>query len=396
MDKSTVYELVKSVIGLDYFKVGTSGIDRAVNLRRAQTSNESTDDYIVYLEKSGGDELALLIEEIVVPETWFFRDRVPFEYLSEYVAGDWLSKRREEKLNILSFPCSTGEEPYSIAMALKQIGLPADLVKIDAYDISSRHVETARRGIYRENSFRGDSDETYKSFFDHQGSLYYLNDEIRAMVRFRQGNILEAGSLLGKVHYDIIFCRNLLIYLEQETQLRVCKALVDSLNPGGAFFVGHAEVNSVSRLSQLEPVQQHGAFAFVNPKKEVVPVQDKSVSEIIRERPDQNDSAIVSRFLQQAEQLIETGDLVAARYLCESAVEMAPLTARSFYLLATISRKKEDWLSAKTYLQKVLYLEPEHFQALEQLLECADHLGDKDLSASLMQRIERLRSRMVL
>ena len=397
MDKSTVYELVKSAIGLDYFKVGTCGIDRAVHLRQMQTSNASTDDYITYLEKSGGGELALLIEEIIVPETWFFRDRTPFEYLAQYVTNDWLDKRGERRLNILSFPCSTGEEPYSIAMVLKRIGLPVDLVNIDAFDISGRCVETARRGIYRENSFRGDGDETYKSFFDHQGSLYYLSDEIRQMVNFRQGNILEADSLLSHNRYDMVFCRNLLIYLEQETQLHVCKSLVNSLIPGGVFFVGHAEVNSVLRLEELAPVKHKGAFVFTRRDHEIARAKsrDRSPAEIIHDRPDQNDGAIVSRFLHQAEQLIESGDLVAARYLCQSAVEMAPLTVRGFYLLATISRMKDDWLTAKTLYQKVMYLDPAHIEALKQLMECAHQLDDKALFSSLTQRIERLRSRLV-
>ncbi|NOX27812.1 MAG: hypothetical protein GXP21_06450 [Gammaproteobacteria bacterium] len=396
MDKSTVYELVKSAIGFDYFKVGTSGIDRAVNLRRTKTDNASTEEYIAYLRKSGGNELALLIEEIVVPETWFFRDRTPFDYLAQYVTGEWLDNRGERRLNILSFPCSTGEEPYSIAMVLKQIGVPKDLINIDAFDISGRCVETARRGIYRENSFRGDEDSRCQRFFDRQGSLYYLDDEVREMVNFRQGNILETSTLLARHKYDIIFCRNLLIYLETDTQLQVCQSLVDSIVPGGVFFVGHAEVNSVQRLSQLESVKHKGAFVFIKAEKKSARLAkpEKNSVNAVRNRPNQNDAAIVNRFLIQAEQLIDASDFIAARYLCQSAVEMAPLNSRGFYLLATIARKKEDWLTAKTLYQKVLYLDSEHMAALEQLMECAKQLDDEGLLTLTTQRIERLRSRM--
>lgn len=395
MNKSTVYELVKSSIGLDYYKVGTCGIDRAVNIRRTKTEHATTEEYIAFLRKSAGDELALLIEEIVVPETWFFRDRTPFDYLAQYVTGEWLDKRGERRLNILSFPCSTGEEPYSIAMVLKQIGVPKDLINIEAFDISGRCIETARRGIYRENSFRGDEDIRYQSFFDRQGGLYYLDDEVREMVNFRQGNILEANTLLGRHKYDIIFCRNLLIYLEADTQLQVCKSLVDSIVPGGMFFVGHAEANSVQRLSQLDPVAQKGAFVFTKAEKKPARLEKptKNSAKSMHDRPDNNDAAVVNRFLAQAEQLIDASDFIAARYLCESAVEMAPLNSRGFYLLATISRKKEDWLSAKTLYQKVLYLESDNIAALEQLVECAKHLEDEGLLTLTKQRIERLRAR---
>jgi len=395
MDKSTTYELVKSAIGLDYFKVGTCGIDRAVNLRRIRTNNETVDEYIAYLEKSGGDELALLIEEIIVPETWFFRDRTPFDYLSHYVTSDWLNKRGERSLNVLSFPCSTGEEPYSIAMVLAKIGLPADLINIDACDISSRCIETARRGIYRANSFRGDEGEAYRDLFSHQGGLYYLNDEIRTMVDFRQANILNAESVLGLDKYDIIFCRNLLIYLEQDMQFHVCESLVSRLTVGGAFFVGHAEVNSVARLSQLEQVRQPGAFAFIkSAEKATLPGdQPSDMFSSAGGRPVNSDSMVANRLLQQAEQLIDTGDLAAARYLCESAVEMEPFLNKGFYLLATIASKKEDWLTAQTLFHKVLYLDPAHIEALQQLLECARHLGDEELCLTLNARLSRMRAR---
>ncbi len=399
MDKSTVYELVKSVIGLDYFKVGTCGIDRAVNLRRMVTHNNTTDEYIAYLEKSSGDELALLVEEIIIPETWFFRDHTPFDFLSHYVTNDWLNKHADRQLNILSFPCSSGEEPYSIAMVLRQIGLPADLINIDAYDISGRGIEVARRGVYRENSFRGDDGKEYRGMFSRQGSLYYLNDAMRNMINFRQGNILDAEALLAGENYDIIFCRNLLIYLEQSTQLQICRSLVGSLSVGGAFLVGHAEVNLVARacLSGLRQVKQHGAFAFIKVEDEKIAVTRDEQQErafATSRRLMNSAGTTVNRLLHQAEQLIEVGDLAAARYLCKSVVEMSPLSSRSFYMLATIATKKEDWLAAQTLFHKVLYLDSSHIEALQQLLECAYQLGDKAQAAKLAARLARMRSRL--
>ena len=123
-------------------------------------------------------ELEELIELVVVPETWFFSDRKPFTFLEHYVKSEWLPNRNNGILRLLSIPCSTGEEPYSLAMLLLNAGLTPDKFRIDAVDISKKALLKATNAVYNQNSFRGEdlpqreryfqqtADQSFKNSFD--------------------------------------------------------------------------------------------------------------------------------------------------------------------------------------------------------------------------------------
>ena len=166
-------------------------------------------------------ELQALIEEVVIPESWFFRDEVPFRYFQEHVRAGWVANPARSPLRVLSIPCAGGEEPYSIVIALIEIGLDARRFQVDAVDVSTRRLEVARRGVFSSNAFRG-SDLSFRDrYFRSRPEGFEIDPALRRRIRFLQGSILDPGLLAGEPGFDVVFCRNLLIYLDEPSRVRV-------------------------------------------------------------------------------------------------------------------------------------------------------------------------------
>ena len=195
------------------------------------------------------DELASVLSN---NETYFFRERAQLDVL----AGEGVDEaiRSGGKLRIWSSACSTGEEPYTIAMMLldgKRI-VPSN-VTIRASDLSPRALEKAKTGFYRELSFRATPPEMVHKYFRPFEQGFFVTDEVKRMVEFFRINLLDARAVAGVGIHDAIFCRNVLIYFDKPTQKRVVEAFAQALRPGGFLFLGHAE--SIMRLTDLyDPV----------------------------------------------------------------------------------------------------------------------------------------------
>ncbi|WP_143179239.1 CheR family methyltransferase, partial [Pseudomonas aeruginosa] len=232
--------LLKSRIGLDASSVGSAVIERAVRQRMSGLALHDEDEYWMRLNGSPG-EVQTLIEAVVVPETWFFRYPESFTTLARLAFERLPSLGGGRALRILSLPCSTGEEPYSIVMALLDAGLSEYLFEVDALDVSARVIERASLGVYGRNSFRGDELGFRDRHFSEVADGYQLAEQVRRKVRFRCGNLLDPGLLAGEAPYDFVFCRNLLIYFDRPTQSEVVEVLKRLLRPDGAMFIGPAE-----------------------------------------------------------------------------------------------------------------------------------------------------------
>jgi len=195
---------------------------------------------------------------VVVPEPWFFRSKTPFDAvnkcLSEMVAA-------RESLKILSFPCATGEEPYSIAMWLMAAGFSEADFNIDGVDVSKRALTKARRGIYGQHSFREDEVNIKDKFFKKTRSGYQILPEVKKHVAFSKANIIIDSICPSGEYYDIIFCRNLLIYFDRDTQNIVLDKLRLILKDGGVLFVGHAETTQIKK-EYFTKINMPKAFAY--------------------------------------------------------------------------------------------------------------------------------------
>ena len=164
-------------------------------------------------------------------------------------------------LRILSLPCSTGEEPYSIAMALLDAGLKPHQFKVDGMDVSPLSVEKARRALYGKNSFRGQDIAFRDRHFSAEGEGYRLSDRVLEQVRLQVGNLLDPALLASEPPYDFVFCRNLLIYFDQPTQRQVFEVLKRLTHVDGVLFIGPAEGGLLGRFG-MRSIGIAQSFAF--------------------------------------------------------------------------------------------------------------------------------------
>jgi chemotaxis protein methyltransferase CheR len=183
-----------------------------------------------------------VVEAMTTNETFFFRDKIPFDHLRQTVLPALMQARANRRsLRIWCAAASTGQEPYSIAMCVKEFaGLAGWRVEIVATDLSQEVLEKSKAGIYSQFEVqRGLPIQMLVRYFTQVGELWQLNADIRAMVQHRQLNLLEEFSHVGT--FDVIFCRNVLIYFDQETKAGVFERLARSIEPDGVLTLGAAE-----------------------------------------------------------------------------------------------------------------------------------------------------------
>lgn len=198
------------------------------------------------VEKMRGGASALtteVVEAMTTNETFFFRDKIPFDHLKEAVIPALVQARAARRsLRIWCAASSTGQEPYSIAMCLKEAGamLSGWRIEIVATDLSQAVLEKSRTGIFSQFEVqRGLPIQLLVKYFTQSGELWQLNADIRGMVQHRQLNLLQDFSHLGV--FDIIFCRNVLIYFDQNTKTNIFERLSRMLEPDGVLALGAAE-----------------------------------------------------------------------------------------------------------------------------------------------------------
>lgn len=202
-------------------------------------------DYFRYLlyDKNRDEELALIIDILTVNETYFFREQNQLKAFSEEILPELKETNKDKKrLRIWSAGCSTGEEPYTIAMLILEKGLFYGWnIEISASDINQRVLQVARSGIYRKNSFRTMNRFFLNKYFTEENGLYKISNNIKQYVNFSHLNILDTlkTKLVGNV--DVIFCRNVLIYFDHASRKKVVEMFYERLGDGGYLLLGHAE-----------------------------------------------------------------------------------------------------------------------------------------------------------
>jgi chemotaxis protein methyltransferase WspC len=404
-------ELLKRTMGLDPISIGSSAIARAVQQRITACGVKSAENYLERVRTSA-DELQELIEAVIVPETWFFRDREAFAALARMAGADWPRANPEGKLRILSLPCSTGEEPYSAAMALLDAGFPAERFTIDAIDISTRALAFARRAIFGKNSFRGDDLEFRARHFTPVGAAWQLSESVRKQVDFRAGNLLDFFLQSGAGSYDVIFCRNLLIYFDRVTQDRAMANLGRLLAPQGWLFVGPSETgpwSSQAFVSAKVPL----AFAFrpataapppvvratesraprrVPPPRAVTPAREMPFSSVTKRASTvATESGTKKKAdLEHAMRLADQGRLVEAAKECDAHLHAHGPSAKAFYVMGLVRDASGNHADAAEFYRKALYLDPRHHEALVHLAFLLDAQGDKAGAKLMNDRARRL------
>jgi chemotaxis protein methyltransferase CheR len=186
---------------------------------------------------------AEVVEAMTTNETFFFRDKLPFDHFRDTIMPALIAARaREKRIRIWCTAASTGQEPYSLAMVIKGMGAATAGYRIDivATDLSSEVLEKAKAGIYSQFEVqRGLPVQLLVKFFDQIGETWQLAPELRGMVQFRPLNLLNDFSALG--NFDAVFCRNVLIYFDQENKVAVLNRLARQMPDDGILVLGAAE-----------------------------------------------------------------------------------------------------------------------------------------------------------
>jgi chemotaxis protein methyltransferase WspC len=403
--------LLSQTIGLDPEVISSNRMARAVEARRIDCKLSDLDSYWTRLQTSAA-ELEELIELSIVPETWFFRDGKPFDCLKTYVTSEWLPKPNRHKLQLLSVPSSTGEEPYSMAISLLEAGLQPQQFAIEAIDISHRSLAKARLGIYTKNSFRGDAwrERDRERYFQQTDNGYELCQSVRDLVDFQHGNVMTSLGMMQK-KYDIIFCRHLLIYLRSAACDRVLAALDRLLLPGGLLFVGGSETGKIVAPHYVS-LRQPFTFAYrksapnldrpskfssqiVTPIQPSVTVKnadppDRQQIESTNSPANLNPQSLPDLDLQTVRNLADLGRVAEAIELCHTYLKDRPTSAAAYILLGEMYQANQQSVRAEQSFQRAIYLEPSSYPALVYLAILKEDRGDLVGANIIRQRIGRL------
>jgi chemotaxis protein methyltransferase WspC len=405
------FDFLKERIGLDVTSVGPAIIERAVRQRTTLSQAAHADEYWHLLQGSR-DEQQALIEAVIVPETWFFRYPESFATLGKLARNRLAELNNMRALRILSLPCSTGEEPYSIAMALLDAGLKPHQFKVDGMDVSPLSVDKARRALYGKNSFRGQDLDFRDRHFTAEQEGHRVNDDVREQVRLQVGNVLDPTLLASEPAFDFVFCRNLLIYFDQPTQKLVFEVLKRLTHFDGVLFIGPAEGSLLGRLG-MRSIGIPQSFAFSRhsdphpeplptPKPIVLPVSQPLRSTPpapVRTRPfaavtplpiaSKSANPDAATLLANIAALANEGKSAEARAACEHYLRSHEPVAQVFYWLGLLSDVAGLTLEAQGFYRKALYLEPQHPEALMHLAALLQAQGDTAGARRLQERAAR-------
>jgi len=221
--------------------------------------------------KAGNEELTVdVVEAMTTNESFFFRDKIPFEHFRDAIMPHLMTARaRERRIRIWCAAASTGQEPYSLAMMVKEMKdkLGGWRVEILGTDISVDVLEKAKAGIYSQFEVqRGLPIQMLVKYFTHAGDTWQIAPDIRAMVQYRQHNLLAEFAGFGR--FDVVFCRNVLIYFDQQTKSSVLNRIARQLDPDSYLVLGAAET-VVGLSDAFKPIpEKRGLYA---PNKEARP-----------------------------------------------------------------------------------------------------------------------------
>jgi chemotaxis protein methyltransferase CheR len=240
-------ELVRSHCGLSFGPDTRFLLQSRIarRMREIQISSYSAYHYELRKDKRRDGELASLIDDLTTNETYFFRERGQLRALLREILPEALVARRERSggpVSIWSAGCASGEEPYSIVMLALEAGFdPAQDLRVYASDISRRMLRRARKGSYREASFRETEPALREKYFEAKDGVFTISDRVRKCVDFIHLNLMDRSriALLGAM--DVILCRNVIIYFDTDGKREVIRMFEEKLRSGGHLLLGHSE-----------------------------------------------------------------------------------------------------------------------------------------------------------
>jgi len=320
--------------------------------------------YLEYMESSPS-ELEDLIDALVIHETRFFRDPAMFDHLRLWARG--MVAQCAGPLRILSAPCSTGQEAYSLAATLHCAGIPS--FTINAFDISHTALAVAQRGVYPARALADVPADLQAACGTLRNHHWHMRDELRSRIRFERRNLAEPGALDNEPGYHLILCRNLFIYLHARARAALAESLNKALLPGGRLIIGAGD-----RIAELNarfaPVRPAASFGFTHKP-------GASQRTALSPPPARPVKTQVARF---------------ASSIHKPEEHAAPTTATEFYRRALEHKERGNVRQAERRCRQALYLAPDYLPALELLQTLWQLHPNARLRRALKARILRARS----
>jgi chemotaxis protein methyltransferase WspC len=401
MDESInqIANLAEQKIGFNIDSIGEAFFQKIVFSMMRKLKINSPDVYYHQLLEST-EEFKDFVEQLVVPETWFFRDPGSFSFLEYYVTHD-LSPSLENKrrLNFLSLASSSGEEPYSMAIQMLEAGLTPQQFSIDAIDINQKAIGKAQSGIFTSYSFRGidKNDSRLKTYFEpYNNNGLKIKTIVKDCVKFHWGNILDQVRQLHESYYDVIFCKNLLIYMMPAAQQIVLDILDNWLKDKGILVVASVEVEYVKKMGYV-PYPYPKSMAFqkvkkISKKKEKIPAPfHKAETNLYIHKNSLTTPKIHedADLLKKAKLYADSGQFEEAAQLCHNFLHQGP-DATAFFILGLIAHASDKESEAQDFFLKTIYLEPDHYEALIYLALISEKNGEGAQAKLFFNRAKRL------
>jgi chemotaxis protein methyltransferase CheR len=243
-------------------------LENRLGNRLKKLNLKNFDEYynLLRFDPAKGAEMKKLFEVITTNETSFYRNPPQLKVFQEEVLPHVLDSCRKKgrRLRLWSAGCSTGEEPYTISIILREM-LKAELaswdIRITANDLSERVLESARRGVYNDYTLRTTPEEIVARYFDRDNGQNKIKPDVKRLVSFGQINLKDRMQLRRVERSQIVFCRNVIIYFDDEMKKRVINAFYDNLLPGGYLVIGHSEsLHNITRA--FKPIHYPGAIIY--------------------------------------------------------------------------------------------------------------------------------------
>lgn len=352
-------------------------------------------DLATYLEWAGDEgradeEASHLAAALTVPETYFFRNAGQIRAVAQELARRGASGR---PISVLSAGCATGEEPYTVAMlAAQSLGLEAP-VEILGVDVSRAALETARRARYPSWSLRQTDDATRERFFVERRGEHEVVEAVRRFVRFEEHNLARGGPLWQPGRFDVILCRNVLMYLRDGAARALVERIAAALSVGGILVLGDAEALRGMRVAELELVSGDGVYFYRRVSREAAVELEATPQPEPPARPAPSapappappaatlasalellraerfgdalealervaDPGAPAAVLLRGALLLARGDLDAAEATGERLLELDRLDALAHHLIALCREQKQDLAGAIEHERAAIYLEP--------------------------------------
>jgi chemotaxis protein methyltransferase CheR len=406
MKNDSTRHLIQSIseyLGLTITNQQVTKIDNFISKRIKELKIGSLSEYMDFLSNQSSDQFAaenaLLIDQLTTNETFFFRDIGQINLLKQTILPRLLELNRDTKrLRIWSAGCSSGEEAYTIAMLLDELGVDWNRWRIDIFgtDINTKALAKANKATYGEWSFRQVSTERKFRFFNQLDRVYEVKSHIKSRVQFFFVNLASDNfqdACQNLLDFDLIVCRNVFIYMKAAQSSKIADKLTASLIPGGYLMTGHNELYA-HHLGELRThifessiIYQRISVEFqlttteesapdrVKTAVNVTHHQTSTPSTISNPQPTANtkhthpqssipkDEANMKTAWKYANQ----GKSAEASRICESLIAHNPLDYQAYYLQALLLQEQGLLDNAIKLLQKVIYLKPNHVSALIEL-----------------------------